>query len=52
VSVKAPSLSNVTLNAATAVQQNITELSEAVSQKDKIMVIAKMLLNLMKQNGC
>jgi hypothetical protein len=34
------------------VQQIVTELSEAVSEKDKIMVITKMLLNLMKQNGC
>jgi hypothetical protein len=30
----------------------MTELSEAVSEKDKIMVITKMALNLMKQNGC
>jgi hypothetical protein len=30
----------------------MTELSEAVSEKDKIMVITKMVLNLMKQNGC
>jgi hypothetical protein len=30
----------------------MTELSEAVSGKQKIMVITKMLLNLMKQNGC
>jgi hypothetical protein len=34
------------------VQQIITEHSEAVSEKDKIMVITKMVLNLMKQDGC
>jgi hypothetical protein len=33
------------------VQQIITELSEAVSEKGKIMVITEMVLNLMKQNG-
>jgi hypothetical protein len=32
-------------------QQIKTELSEAVSEKDKIMVITKMAPNLMKQNG-
>jgi hypothetical protein len=30
----------------------VTELSEAVSEKDNIMVIAKLVINLMKQNGC
>jgi hypothetical protein len=30
----------------------MAELSEAVPEKDKIMVITKMVLNLMKQNGC
>jgi hypothetical protein len=29
----------------------MTELNEAVSEKDKVMVITKMVLNLMKQNG-
>jgi hypothetical protein len=46
------SINNDTLKIATVVQQIITELSEAVSEKDKIMVITKMVLNLMKQNGC
>jgi hypothetical protein len=30
----------------------MTELSGAVSEKDKIMVITKIVLNLMKQNVC
>jgi hypothetical protein len=33
-------------------QQIITELSEAESEMDKLMVITKMVFNLMKQNGC
>jgi hypothetical protein len=33
-------------------QQIITELREAVSKKDRRMVITKMALNLMQQNGC
>jgi hypothetical protein len=41
-----------TLQIATLLQQIITELSEAVSEKDKIIIITKMVLNLMKQNGC
>jgi hypothetical protein len=40
------------LKVASVMQQIITELSEAVSEKDKIMNITKMVLNLMKQNGC
>jgi hypothetical protein len=40
------------LKVTTVVQQIITELSEAVSEKDKLMIIIKMVLNLMKQNGC
>jgi hypothetical protein len=34
------------------VQQIITQLGEAVSEKYKIMVITKNVLNIMKQNGC
>jgi hypothetical protein len=30
----------------------MTELSEAVSEEDKIMVIKKMMFNSVKQNGC
>jgi hypothetical protein len=53
LSVQASSSSdNDTLQVATLVQQIMRELSEAVSEKDKIMVIIKMALNLMKQNGC
>jgi hypothetical protein len=44
--IQAPSSSNVTLKVATAVQQIMTELSEAVSEKDKTMVITKVVLNL------
>jgi hypothetical protein len=33
-------------------QQIMTELSGALSQEDKIMLITKMVLNLVKQNGC
>jgi hypothetical protein len=52
VSVGAPSsTNNDTLKIATVVQQILTELSEAVSEKDKIMVITKMILNLMKKSG-
>jgi hypothetical protein len=52
LSVQAPSSTNIdTLKITTVVQQIITELSGAVSEKNKIMVIIKMVLNLMKQNG-
>jgi hypothetical protein len=43
---------NDTLKVTTILRQIITELSEAVSEKDKIMIITKMVLNLLKQNGC
>jgi hypothetical protein len=33
-------------------QQVMTELSEAASEKVKIMTITEMVLNVMKQNGC
>jgi hypothetical protein len=53
LSVQAPSsTNNDTLKIATVVQEIITELCEAVSEKDKIMVITKMVLNLLKQNDC
>jgi hypothetical protein len=41
-----------TLKATTVVQQIMRELSESVSEKEKILAIAKLVLNLMKQNGC
>jgi hypothetical protein len=39
------------LKVATVVQQNMTELSETLSEKDKIMVTTKMVLNIMEQNS-
>jgi CRISPR/Cas system CSM-associated protein Csm5 (group 7 of RAMP superfamily) len=51
-SVQAPSLSvNDMFKAMTVEQQIMTELSEAVSEEDKIVVITTTVLNLMKQNG-
>jgi hypothetical protein len=37
---------------ATAVQQIMTELNGAVSEEDKIVDINKIVLHLMKQDGC
>jgi hypothetical protein len=52
LSIQAPSSTNSeTLKFATVVHQIMTELSEMVSEEDKIMVIKKMVLNLMKQNA-
>jgi hypothetical protein len=42
----------ITLKVAMVVHQIMTELSEAVSEEEKIMAITKMVFNLMKQNGC
>jgi hypothetical protein len=39
------------LRVATVVQQIMTEFNGAVSEEDKIVVITKIVLNLMKQNG-
>jgi hypothetical protein len=48
LSVQAHSLTNnEILKVATVVQQIMRELSEAVSQEEKIMVITKKVLNLM-----
>jgi hypothetical protein len=53
LSVQAPSsYNNDTIEVATVVHYIMAELREAVSQKDKIMIITKMVLKLMKQNGC
>jgi hypothetical protein len=53
LSVQDPSSSNnETLKGAIVVHQIMTELSEAVSEENKTMVITKMVLNLTKQNGC
>jgi hypothetical protein len=53
LSLQVPSSSNSdTLKVATVVHPIMTELSEAVSEKDKIITVTKMALNFMKQNGC
>jgi hypothetical protein len=52
LSVQAPSSSNSDmLKVATVMQQIMTELSKTMLEKDKLMVITKKILNLMKQNG-
>jgi hypothetical protein len=45
LSVQTPSSSNDDMTVATVVQHVMTELSEAVSDEDKIMIITKMVLN-------
>jgi hypothetical protein len=53
LSVQAPSLSdNDKLKVASVVHRIMIELSEAASEKDKITIITKKVLNLLKQNGC
>jgi hypothetical protein len=53
LSVQAPSSSNnYMLKVAAAVQHIMTVLSETMSQKDKIMVVPKLVHDLMKQSGC
>jgi hypothetical protein len=37
---------------ATAVHEIMTELGKAVLEEDRLMVITKLVLNLMEQNGC
>jgi hypothetical protein len=50
LAVQAPHLpNNDMLKVTTVDQQSMTELSEVVSEKDKIIIITKMTLNLMKQ---
>jgi hypothetical protein len=51
LSVQAPSLSD-NYTVATIVHQIMTELSKAVSEEDRVMIITKMALNFMQQNGC
>jgi hypothetical protein len=55
-SAQASNVSSASLNnmfrVATAVQQIMTELNGAVSEEDKIVAITKIVLNLMKQDGC
>jgi hypothetical protein len=54
-SVWAPNVNSQPLNntviAVTVVQKIMTEFNGAVSEEDKIVVITKIVLNLMKQNG-
>jgi hypothetical protein len=53
LSIRAPSSTNSgTLKIASLVQQIMTELIEAVSEKDKILVTTKMSHSIMKRNGC
>jgi DNA-directed RNA polymerase subunit L len=47
-----PSSDNDKLKVATVGQQIMKELSEAVSEKDKVMILTMMLLDLMQRNGC
>jgi molybdopterin converting factor small subunit len=51
-SVQAPSSSNNKLKVATVVGQIMKELSEAVSEEDKVMIVTIMVFVLMQQNGC
>jgi hypothetical protein len=50
LSVQTPRSSNNTV--ATVVHQIMSELSVTVSEKNRVMVITKMVLNLIYQNGC
>jgi hypothetical protein len=54
-SVKAPNVNSQPLDnmlrVVTAVQQIMTEFNGAVSERDKLMAITKIVLNLMQQNG-
>jgi predicted membrane protein len=51
LSVQVPSsFNNDTV--ASVVHQIRIELSKAVSEEDRVMVIIKLVLNLMQQNGC
>jgi hypothetical protein len=53
-SVPAPAVNSQpldTVRVVTVVQQIMTELSDAVSEEDKIMAITRIVLNLMKNNG-
>jgi hypothetical protein len=53
LSVQAPSsINNETLKIVSVVQHITTELNIAVSEKENITVITKIVLKLMKQNGC
>jgi hypothetical protein len=54
-SVPAPNANSSSLNmptvASTVFQQTMTDLNGAESEEDRIMIITRIILNLMKQNG-
>jgi hypothetical protein len=54
-SVQAPNVNSQPLDnmlrVVTVVQQIMTEFNGAVTERDKLMAITKILLNLMQQNG-
>jgi hypothetical protein len=52
LTVQAHSSSNNDMLKVFTVAQQITEHTEVLSEKDKIMLITKMVLKVMKQNGC
>jgi uncharacterized protein YggL (DUF469 family) len=53
LSVQAPiSSENEKLQVATVVRQIMKELSEAVSEEDKLMIVTMVVLDLMQWNGC
>jgi hypothetical protein len=53
VSVQAPSLSdNDKIEVATVVGQIMRELSGAVSEEDKVMIVTMMVLDIMQRNSC
>jgi hypothetical protein len=53
LSVQSPNSSNNDkLKVATVVRQIMKELSEAVLEEDKVMIVTMLVLNLMQQNVC
>jgi hypothetical protein len=53
LSVQSPSSSdNDKLKVVTVVRQIMRELSEAVSEEDRAVIVTIMVLNQMQQNGC
>jgi hypothetical protein len=56
-SAQAPNVKNVSLNdmfkvVATVFQKIMTELNAAEAEEDRIVAFTKIVLKLMKQNGC
>jgi hypothetical protein len=53
LSVQAPSSSDSDkLKVAAVVRQIMTERSEAASEKDKVMIVTIVVLDLVQRNGC